>query len=597
MTNPTQILHPSFICFAMDQSDPLEAFFAVTGATRDAESESRALHLLDAHTGDLNGAVSTFFDSGFEVPSTRIESPPNVAASGLEVHNEDAAHLSHRHANNDPVNLQSQMFMDDLLPRLPKAPRIQNHWQLEIGLHLSQKEDMPSAASTLVNDVRSPWSTIWVVLLFVPKTILHLVVSLVRLVFRSLGPGVVSKGVFKQKFDDNAFNHDYSFLNWLAYTLTSESAEADSEKSELKTVDAREKGDDETLAVLEHEERSFFNKDRVPSPLDAFKFAERDFNAVHHQSQSQYEWLLVLLVDSSDESTALIKNLILDTSFNKLFNKVDGIHKGATIYINNVARDPEAHEVCKTYKFKRLPCVMLIGNVTNNPSVMASMSIVYKTNVSALFLVDEDATRSVARKILKNLSKSLDTYNPQLVSMRFDKQEIEISRMLKDEQDNAYLESLEKDKFKKFAKEKEIEEARQLQEATKTRNAFLAHIVRSDWFATTNKNASLTTKIAFKLPDGRRIVEVVLKELSVNEVYLFIELKLFAAEEGKGEEELEGTPAISHEEYFSRFTFKFELIQPFPKKVVSASSAIVGEVPELKSGANLLVEYLEEDEN
>lgn len=571
----------------MDGFDTMEAFFAVTGATRDSEAESHARHLLDAHSGDLNGAVSSFFDSGFDVSLSRIDSPPNVAASGAEVHNEEAAHLSHRHNHSEPVNLQSQMYLDDLMPRLAKAPRIQNHWQLEIGLHLSQKDNVPSAASTLVSRARSPWSSLWIVLLFVPRTILQLVVSLVRLVFRVLGPKTTSRGAFKHRFDYSAFHHDYSFVNWLAHTLTTE----DPEKREALL----EKSDNDTLAPLEHEKSDAIFKERVPSQLDGFRFVDRDFNAAHHQAQSEYEWLLVLLVDSSAESSAWLKTLVLDASFHKLFNRTDGTYKDTSIYVNNVERDPEAHEVCKTYKFKRLPCVALVGNVTNNPSVMASMSIVYKTNVSVLFLVDDDTTRSVTRKIVKNLAKSLETYNPQLVSRRFDKQEIEVSRMLKDQQDSAYLESLERDKFKKFAKEKKEKDAQELQARIETRNAFLGRIISSDWFASVNGNASLTTRVAFKLPDGRRIIEVILKELSVNDVYLLIELKLFAAE--KKDLQLDPSPTISHEDYYAQFPFRFELIQPFPKKVLAATSATVGEVAELRSGANLLVEYLEEDEN
>ena len=58
------------------------------------------------------------------------------------------------------------------------------------------------------------------------------------------------------------------------------------------------------------------------------------------------------------------------------------------------------------------------------------------------------------------------------------------------------------------------------------------------------------------------------------------------------EKEINSDP-ILHNEYFATFPFKFDLIQPYPKKVLDVTGETLGDIPELRSGANLLVEYQE----
>ena len=69
---------------------------------------------------------------------------------------------------------------------------------------------------------------------------------------------------------------------------------------------------------------------------------------------------------------------------------------------------------------------MLVGNVSASPDIMPSMSIVYKSNIAKPFITEEELPNTT-NKILKNIGKLLERFNPQLVSARFDKQEMEIS--------------------------------------------------------------------------------------------------------------------------------------------------------------------------
>ena len=73
---------------------------------------------------------------------------------------------------------------------------------------------------------------------------------------------------------------------------------------------------------------------------------------------------------------------------------------------------------------------MLVGNVSASPDIMPSMSIVYKSNIAKPFITEEELPNTT-NKILKNIGKLLERFNPQLVSARFDKQEMEISRQIR----------------------------------------------------------------------------------------------------------------------------------------------------------------------
>lgn len=555
--------------------DLIRQFKEITGSTEDVQIRN----LLTVHGWNLNNCISTFFDSGFDQianreVSTSLASLDTAAiSSGVEafesVSAPDADVVHRRESRSSAVNLQSQLFFDNYIPKLPKAPRISSQWSLEVGLNVSLKHEQQrtliektdagvSETPSVAADVGNGGTlALWIVLLFIPKSLLTILVSIFKFLFGS---------TFKRRALLHNFPRQFSY-------------------------DEYDPAEETTFDLIKAERDS-------GQPL----INTHSFNEVHSRAQTQYTWLLVVLTDSEPQVEAFARHFFSHPALMQLAD--------TEVYANNVSTSREAYEVGKTYRVKKVPHVMLIANVTNNPLVMSSMSIVYKLNVALQSIESEDAIEHTVRKVYRALHKVIEHFNPQLITQRIDRQEIEFSRMIKEQQDAAYVESLSRDKIKRQEKDQQQEWARQQAQLAATRRTFLLRLLQKQ----ERLDAASGVKIAIKLPHGGRLVEQFAPLTTATQLYLFVEVQLFVhelvASTADDDSEIEDendvmmrarelspdAPVLSAAEYVTQFPFKFELIQPFPKKVIEAADVAITEVPELKNGGSLLVEYVEDDQ-
>lgn len=560
----------------------LEEFKSITGLESDDE---KIISLLTINDFNLNNSISNYFDSGFDSLET------NQSTTGAEVLDTDngVSQLRHRNTMHQEHDIQRELFLNMYMPKLPKAPRITNQWQLDIGIYSSLNDVKGTVVEkdeekNTENAVSRPINTLWFLLLIIPKSLLQVLISVFRLIFGSSNKKI-SLNSFPKSFNFEGFDLSYNFLDELSNKL----------KDMGTKEDSNEKSDNE--------------KSLVTSVLDNFDIVSENFNEIHEQAQRGYTWLLVILVDNNLESNEFLKRLLINNNFNKLFNKKSGTCKECKIFVQNINKSPEAFEVGKTYNAKRLPFIALVSNVSNNPTLLSSMSVVYKSNLAHNFIEDHELDNTV-RKITKNISKAVDSYNPQIISQRADQQEIEFARLIKQQQDDAYIQSLERDKLKKMQKENELRLQKEAEELNTLRSNTLQKLITDKWTESLQVSEP-KTKIAIKLPNGKRAIEALSKSITVNQLYLFVELKLYINEilsndEFNDEDDVlsyfaESTnsndPYLTPDEFISKFQFKFKLIQPFPTKEIPVSDEQIENVPELKRGGNLLVEFEDGEES
>lgn len=527
---------------AASEQDALNEFVTITDVSLDDdEITAKAIALLSRHSFNLNNAVLAYFDSGLDAVEPQSdpfdEALPigeESSASGLERFESSAIHR----------NLQSEFAMDSFLPRLLKAPRITNAWQFDLGVYLSRKserdlkpegDDYDRELLEKTVDAPRRSSILWILLLVIPKA-LSFVFSLIRSI---LGLNYTS-ALYKKprsKFDYDDYEENYELL------------------------------------------------DKINEDTSIYNISSKEFNRCHEASQNNYNFLLIVLVD--DSSVGFANGLLQAEQFKSLVHKETGTYKDTQIFVGNIEKSPEAFEVARTYKTRKIPYVTLVGNVSNNHAVMASMSIIYKANCS---IGDDEETNTLIAKLIRNLNNSMGSYNPQLVTKRFDKQEIELSRMLREKQDEAYLESLESDKIKKIEKENKLkleENNRMLQDL---RNAYLSNLVRDNYFDKAKDAPPRDCiRVSIKLPDGRRIIQKFFKSVPVAEVYLFVQTQLFDEKC-----EIIAQPVdITVAEYVEKFNFDFDLFKPLPKVNLPPSMQTIEEFGLLKTGDNILVEFHE----
>lgn len=508
------------------EQDALNEFVAITDVSLDdPDTTAKAVALLTRHSFNLNNAVLAFFDLGLDVTPEPELDFLFAEASGAERFEGTAIHR----------NLHEEFALDSFLPRLLNAPRIANAWQFDLGRHLSRKAALENEKAELRGEPRR-LPILWLIFLILPKTV-SFIYSLLRS-FLGIGSDSLIKSP-RSHFNYDTYDEDFNL------------------KSEF---------DDEVAS--------------------AYNLATANFNVVHEASQKEYDFLVVVLVDNSTAKFA--ETLLRGEQFSALFNKDTGTYKETKLYFGNIEKSPEAFEVAKTYKARRTPYVMLVGNVSNNPGVMSSMSIIYKSNC---YLGDDDEAALLVSKVTRNLHKCTGDYNPQLVTKRFDKQEIEMSRLIKEKQDEAYLESLHHDKIKKIEKEKKLQAHETSKKLESMKNGYLQHLISSNYFEeqVNGTDAAGCVRVSIKMPDGKRAIQKFSKAASLAELHLFVQTQLFEATEAVEAVEM------SVAEYVDKFAFPFEMFKPFPKETLPATLESLEEFGRLKSGDNILVEYADDE--
>lgn len=551
-------------------------FKGITDTSED--DHDKIIRLLDIHDWNLNNAILAYFDSGFIDESAVPEpigpgaSPGPGAGTSSGIDSEEESHLHSRRYS----TLADSFEMSDLIPKLPFAPRISNNWQLDIGINASLHHQnnilSPRYQSTTLKTINS----IWFILLFIPNKLFTVLYHIFRYFFN-----VNRENFFPSSVDYEAIDLDY--------------------KLPMPPLDRQVLGlDPETPELNEKTEKSGLEKSGVDGVDSQYNLHYHDFNSVYETCRTNYQWLLVILVNDSPESTNFYQSLLTNKSFSQLFNKTLGQFNTTNIFINNAIKNPESFQVGKTYKTKRLPYLMLINNVTNNPNVMASMAITYKSNISSTFLTGSNLPGTV-NKIITNLKKIINHYNPQVISALADKREIEISRQLKEFQDSAYEKSLQADKQKKQKKDEEMKK----QQLEKCRKQYLLHLITSKWFDKLNVGNIKPLRIQIKLPHGQNLkLSITNPQITIYELYLYVELKLYVQQliedettEFESEQDVLDHPeSMAPEvEKLGRLGFGFELVQPYPKKVYEEYDDVLTE--HLKSGDSLLVEYTGESES
>lgn len=598
----------------MDESSTtllIEQFKAVTDISSDDNDEDIS-NLLRVHDYNMNNAISTYFDSGFtsvsgsnrnEVRDSRESSDTSVSvneyspavdadvilpstsgiASGASFHDIEDNTSRQRRPSFQTVNLQHQLYYDSFMPKLPKAPKLSNHWQLGLSLYNSRKqaeqvleksqekegeEDVdakllevetisstPSESNDINGGVRKS-RPLWLLFLIIPQGFINALVSIAQFF---LSPFFSSSLPLKRhRIIPKLFNYDHLQMDFIPKLSPSIKELA---KTNLHIVD-------------------------------------KHFNETFDKAMKEYKWLLVILLTPDDENpeeeleTSFIDKFLLNSRVQTVFSK-----ENSSIFIGSVNGSPECLELAQTYQVKRLPYVMLVANINNIPS------IVYKCNLAPIF-VTPGALPTTIDKIIRNILKQVEIYTPQLISDKFESQEMEQSRQIRQSQDDAYLQSLERDRQRKLERENS-----QWLKSLKT--SFLKyHICLGE----EEEYEDTPIRCAIKLPNGKRLLSRFSPLLTITQLYFHIEKHLYIAqllEDGDFESEaeiheklaLENLQPPSHkdgseftlEDYQTKFPWNFEVVQPYPKVVIASSKKKLSEVKELKSGANLLVEYTDDD--
>ena len=73
-----------------DHKEKVDEFKSITGSSTDSENDDKIIEFLTVHDFDLNNAISTYFDSGFDSIGN---------SSAINQHDEIDNQVTHRHSH------------------------------------------------------------------------------------------------------------------------------------------------------------------------------------------------------------------------------------------------------------------------------------------------------------------------------------------------------------------------------------------------------------------------------------------------------------------------------------------------------------------
>ncbi|KAH3680069.1 hypothetical protein WICPIJ_008406 [Wickerhamomyces pijperi] len=512
------------------------------------EEYEKVVKLFQNNYWNLEIALSKYFDGQLDQESSREErvqppSPPQPSQEQFQADLNNFGFLNNLQDEGPFRMNQDLLNIHAAVPKLPLVKPISNKWK-SAGLGQLDKDTtlVNGNSSRAIGSLRDHFgdffeSPIVFLLLLLPRTI--------TLLLSYIG----------------------SLFSWLMPSLASEF------ENSVPVVP--------TLPKFHFAET--FQRITHDGSTEMINHHKGEFNEAYMEAKTDFKFLLLILLgeEGNDSSDTFVKKVLNNARVCSLLNNNQDDY---IAFVANV-HEPQGHAIAKSLNVKTVPAAYLLGNVSNGPSMVASMSLIAKIPV-----------RSV-NSFIGRINLETVKYKPEFIVKRFEKAELDYSRQIKEAQDRAYEESLESDRIKELAKmekikEKEREEAKaafQKENKLKFINRIKLKFQELDNFEWV-KGQFIT--IRFQLPStGQRITQKFPDHFTSLDIYGFIELQL-------SQQETESTDAVDvHKDY--KHQYEFDLISVMPRFTVSQNEEglIIKDIKELWPNASLMVEYKLEEED
>lgn len=593
-----------------EEQSLLDQFAVITNFDQENEL-AKVKRLLVVCNWNLEIAIARYFDNDF--PELLDDSDLNSLRAG-SIWDNDLPTTS-THQNNIPISpeipstpyLQPPTFMtmsfpeDDpnsfLLPKLQRAFPINNKWKFQAGLLSNTKVN----TSFKYNRLLTP---LVFLLMLMPRMLLLIGYGLNKL-FGNFAPKLFKILGLREEEDDYPSSPLYNSI------------------------------EDINNCNIENYIKMISGK--PDSDLKLPKIFNGDFNKAFDEARNNFKWFCIILFNSKSVKTSekLVKDILINEAFVNFIEKNDIV-----LYIGDVSY-PEPFEVGQTYNAFGIPYLSLIANVSVTGFTYPEFSIVTKySKILNQFGDDKGDNLKATSRICKRLDRIIGKYEPQLISQRFDKQEAEFSRLLREEQDNAYQDSLLKDmareqQRKNELREEELLKSQKLKEeeelklnALKKKECIIKFAIDSYDRDSTNWKKGEFTNIQFRRENGQRFIKKFYKDDTVNDIFMFVLAKEMIDQiisEGVDEiinnnnhneddDDDEEEYVFENEndviEYLRDYKFKidldllvsenlikfqFDLVSPMPRLRLIPGAKPINDVKEIWPNGSLLVEKNDND--
>lgn len=338
--------------------------------------------------------------------------------------------------------------------------------------------------------------------------------------------------------------------------------------------------------ILESFDFNNYFEEITKDPL-SFKIMENSYNEALQNCLDENKLLLLILIKDTDEFTnnKFCKKILNNETVSN-FLKQEVEDENLNIFIANV-NEYQGFEIAKNLKIKSLPIIYLIGNVGNASNSINQLKILSKFHIRTL--------NTFKLKLFSEFEK----FKPELILKKIEKNELIYSRNLKKLQDDAFNESLKKDKLKLEKLEKEKQDLIDFNNNLKLNelNKFNFMISINHKYNTRDLDLpkDQLTSIRIKYSNGDSITEKFTSKETLFDLYSFIQLKIYVNSLSELDKNQFLNAPLIESSYDHQFNF--ELISPFPRFIVPINDELIKDIKQLWPNGSLLVEMNEDDDD
>ncbi|KAI8598366.1 hypothetical protein EDD21DRAFT_309492, partial [Dissophora ornata] len=223
------------------------------------------------------------------------------------------------------------------------------------------------------------------------------------------------------------------------------------------------------------------------------------------------------------------------------------------------------------------------------------------SSATKMVLIDRIEGPSTAEQIIQRLSQQVTRQSTALEHLRAERRERELAREIRQQQDDAYEQSLRADREKARQKTEAREAAeRQKLEQERIEAERVSALERKERhlkFLFENlpeepaAGESGCARLSFKLWNGERVIRRFRGTEPIEHIYVFVETIEFRESGSKASSQ---TKAEEHVSYTHEYDFV--LISPFPRTKITGRTKLIKDEPALWPSASLVVELVGEDE-
>lgn len=305
--------------------------------------------------------------------------------------------------------------------------------------------------------------------------------------------------------------------------------------------------------------REFNETYPCPAGQQPVPFLEKSYTTATYMAQKQMRPLLVWLQsDVHPDTPAFVREVLLHPELVRMVAAHNCLVWGGTV------RELEAYQVANQMKVTRFPVFMVVC-LTQSVTETADGPVPSAPLLETVFR--SQGLHKRPQDFFDTLGAKLAEMGPKLAAIESHTVETAQYRMMRDQQDQAYEESLAQDTAR--------EEAHQdHQRLAQWRRWKRHHLVPEP-------QDGPRARLHVRLPSGQRISRAFGSEVSVLEVYAWVDVTM--QEETAAETETEEPRGYSPQ-------FSFNLVLVMPRLVVAVSNETVESVSALWPSGNLVVE-------